>query len=497
MVFEDEFTLLIKSKSPLIYIVSLEEERLEYTIRRLTESYFQRLIYTWDYVNGFSENPSLQVTRRNPFEALSKIQTNFYNIPAVFILKDFSSFFSDLSVIRELKNIAFKFTNQPQTVLILSKQNLLPVDLNEDFIVLDFPLPDKNHLKKEYIRLFESIGQIPEKSFLIRLITASTGLTLQKIRNIFIRSLIEKTNLNSELINLIIEEKKREISKTEVLEFWDSQENLSQVGGLYNLKNWLAKRKIHFFESAKTYGFSYPKGVLLVGVPGTGKSLVAKSISSDWGLPLIRLDMGRLFGSLVGESEMRMRQMIKTAESLSPCVLWIDELEKSGNFSGQASDGGTNNRLFSTFLTWLAEKKTFVFVVATANNIAYLPVEILRKGRFDEIFFLDLPTFDERLEIFTLQLKEYRPDSWEKYDLIKLCEQSALFSGAEIKQVIIEAMYQAYLERRDFTTNDILYALSIAVPLAVLDPEPINSLQTWASSGRIRSASFEYFNLIN
>ena len=493
MVFEDEFTLLLKSKSPLIYIVSLEEERVEYIVRRLMEYYFQRLVYTWDFVNGFPENPTLQSTRRNPFEALSKIQTNFSNIPCTFILKDFSSFFSDITVLRELKNLAIRLRIQPQTILIFSKQNLLPEELNEEFIVLELPLPDVLIIKKEFIRLFASIDKNPEKIFFDFLINASRGLSLQKIRNVFTKALVQKLGLDNNLLKLIFDEKKKLVAKNQVLEFWEPQVNLSQVGGLNDLKDWLQKRKIHFSETSKNYGFPFPKGVLLVGVQGTGKSLVAKAISADWNLPLLRLDMGRLFGTLVGESEMRMRQMIQTAESLSPCILWIDELDKSANFSGQSSDGGTNNRLFSTFLTWLAEKKSFVFVVATANNIDKLPLELIRKGRFDEIFFLDLPTFQERYDIFILQLKEFRPETWDNYDLNLLSQQTALFSGAEIRQVILEAMYQAFSEKRDFTTKDILSSLLTSIPLAVLDPKAMDNLQAWARSGRIRLASNYYF----
>lgn len=496
MLFEDEFTLLLKAKSPLIFIVSVEEERVEYIIRRLMEYYFQRLVYTWDFVNGFGDASLLQSTRRNPFEALVKIQTNFSNIPSVFILKDYSTFFSDVAVIREFKNAYNRIRNQPQTILLLSNQNSLPDSLNEEFIILELALPGIYDIKKEFIRLFEALDQKFDKQFIELLINAARGLSLEKLRYIFIRALIKKTFLNQKLIKSIFEEKKKIVLKNQVLEFWEPEAHLNEIGGLSNLKEWLKKRKIHFSESALNYGFPFPKGVLLVGVQGTGKSLIAKAISSDWDLPLLRLDMGRLFGTLVGESEQRMRQMIEIAESLSPCVLWVDELEKSADFSSQSSDGGTSNRLFSTFLTWLAEKKSFVFVVATANNIEKLPLELIRKGRFDELFFLDLPNFEERFEIFKLQLKTFRPETWQYYDIYQLSTKTASFSGAEIRQLIIDSMYEAFSEKRDFTTKDILKALSTSIPLALLDPKAINYLQTWARSGRIRSASAENYNII-
>jgi SpoVK/Ycf46/Vps4 family AAA+-type ATPase len=219
--------------------------------------------------------------------------------------------------------------------------------------------------------------------------------------------------------------------------------------------------------------------------------MTAKAIANDWFLPLLRLDTGRLFGGVVGESERRIREMIEIAESLSPCVLWIDEIEKSLSNTSQSGDSGTTNRVFSTLLTWLAEKKAFVFVVATANALESIQLELIRKGRFDEIFFLDLPNRNERKSIFEVHLKSFRPESWELYDTNELSKLTASFSGAEIKQLIVEAMYQAFSEGREFKTQDIIKEINRSVPLAKLHQESIQKLQAWARSGRVRLGSID------
>ena len=234
-----------------------------------------------------------------------------------------------------------------------------------------------------------------------------------------------------------------------------------------------------------------PRGILLVGVQGTGKSMTAKAIANDWFLPLLRLDTGRLFGGVVGESERRIREMIEIAESLSPCVLWIDEIEKSLSNTSQSGDSGTTNRVFSTLLTWLAEKKAFVFVVATANALESIQLELIRKGRFDEIFFLDLPNRNERKSIFEVHLKSFRSESWTLYDTNELSKLTPSFSGAEIKQLIVEAMYQAFSENREFKTQDIIEEIDRSVPLAKLHQESVQKLQAWARSGRVRLGSID------
>ncbi|MEO1742626.1 MAG: AAA family ATPase, partial [Cyanobacteria bacterium J06629_9] len=242
-------------------------------------------------------------------------------------------------------------------------------------------------------------------------------------------------------------------------------------------------------EQARQYGLPHPRGLLLVGIQGTGKSLTAKAISHHWHLPLLRLDVGRLFAGLVGESESRTRQMIQLAEALAPCVLWIDEIDKAFAGADGRGDSGTTSRVFGTFITWLSEKTSPVFVVATANNIQALPPEMLRRGRFDEIFFVGLPSQAEREAIFSVHLSRLRPHNLQAYDLSRLAYETPDFSGAEIEQTIVEAMHIGFSQNRDFTTDDILEAASQLVPLARTAQDQIEALQNWAASGKARLAS--------
>ena len=289
----------------------------------------------------------------------------------------------------------------------------------------------------------------------------------------------------------MLSEKKQIIGQTEILEYCSVNEQISNLGGLNNLKDWLTKRKTAFSIQASNYGLPTPRGLLLIGIQGTGKSLTAKAIASDWQLPLLKLDVGKLFGGIVGESESRLRQMINVAETISPCILWIDEIDKAFTNTTSQGDSGTSNRVLATFISWLSEKTKPVFVISTANNIDLLPLEIIRKGRFDEIFFLDLPKINEREEIFKIHVREFRPNSWELFNYKKLAEASESFSGAEIRQSVIEGMYQAFYEKREVTTEDISLALKEFIPLANLESNQMTRLQNWATSGQIRLASSE------
>jgi SpoVK/Ycf46/Vps4 family AAA+-type ATPase len=287
----------------------------------------------------------------------------------------------------------------------------------------------------------------------------------------------------------MLEEKRQSIRQTQILDFYPASERISDIGGLDNLKDWLLRRGGAFSEQARRYGLPYPRGLLLAGIQGTGKSLTAKAIAHHWHLPLLRLDVGRLFGGLVGESEARTRQMINLAEALAPCVFWIDEIDKAFGGMDSRGDGGTTSRVFGAFITWLAEKTSPVFVVATANNVQSLPPELLRKGRFDEIFFVGLPNKTEREAIFSVHLNRLRPHKMADYDIHRLAYETPDFSGAEIEQILVEAMHIGFSQNREFTTDDILSAASQVVPLARTAKEQIQFLQEWAAAGKARLAS--------
>jgi SpoVK/Ycf46/Vps4 family AAA+-type ATPase len=303
------------------------------------------------------------------------------------------------------------------------------------------------------------------------------------------RALASYGNCDDRALDLVLEEKRQTIRQTQILDYYPATEQISDIGGLDNLKDWLLKRGTAFSDQARQYGLPYPRGLLLIGIQGTGKSLTAKAIAHHWHLPLLRLDVGRLFGGLVGESESRTRQMIQLAEALAPCVLWIDEIDKAFAGGDSRGDAGTSSRVFGTFITWMAEKTSPVFVVATANNIQTLPPELLRRGRFDEIFFVGLPSQTERQAIFEVHLSRLRPHSLKSYDVVRLAYETPDFSGAEIEQAIIEAMHLGFSQSRDFNTDDILSAASQMVPLARTAREQIEALQAWAGAGKARLAS--------
>jgi SpoVK/Ycf46/Vps4 family AAA+-type ATPase len=320
------------------------------------------------------------------------------------------------------------------------------------------------------------------------MVEAALGLTESQAKRVYARALVSTPILDDRAIDLVTEEKKQIIRESEALEFYAVSETPEDVGGLGLLKEWLRLRERAFTAEARAYGLPTPKGITLLGIPGTGKSLTAKTIGGLWHQPLLRLDVGAIFGSLVGESEEKLRQALRLVETVAPCILWVDEIEKALAHGGL--DSGTSTRVFGSFLTWMQEKTAPVFVVATANDISSLPPELLRKGRFDEIFFLDLPTEDERKEIFAVHLRKRRRVPID-YDIEALAAASEGYVGAELEQAVIEAMYIGFNDnQREFTTEDILKSLKRLVPLSVSQRETIGSLRLWLREGRAQSASF-------
>nr|ABV70164.1 ATPase [Heterosigma akashiwo]BBA18368.1 photosystem I assembly protein Ycf4 [Heterosigma akashiwo]BBA18507.1 photosystem I assembly protein Ycf4 [Heterosigma akashiwo]BBA18784.1 photosystem I assembly protein Ycf4 [Heterosigma akashiwo] len=488
MKFSDELILFLKARYPIIYISSHEEDRLEYIVRKSIKSILNRGVYSWDFVDGYKLQPNTtSVGKKNPLQALEFIDTFSPETATVFILKDFQKFFSDIAISRKLRNLTRTLKVQPKTIIILASTISIPEELGNFITIIDFKLPYVSEIKNELKKLLTALNQEIDEEFLEILAQACQGLSLERIRRVLAKTIATYKKIDDRSIQIVLKEKSQLISQTEILEFWPSNEKLDYIGGLENLKTWLKKRSNCFSEKATNYGLPAPRGLLLVGIQGTGKSLTAKAIANEWNLPLLRLDIGRLFAGIVGESESRVRQMIQISEALAPCVLWIDEIDKA--FKESKSDSGTTNRVFSTLLTWLAEKQSFVFIVATANDISLLPLEILRKGRFDEIFFIGLPNFEERKRIFEIHLSLIRPNSWKSYDIETLSKNTKNFSGAEIRQSIVEGMHHAFDEKREFTTLDVYLGTQQIIPLAQLDKERIELLQNWALSGKIRLAS--------
>nr|YP_009402629.1 ATPase AAA family [Compsopogon caeruleus]ARX95987.1 ATPase AAA family [Compsopogon caeruleus] len=488
MNFIQEFELLLKSKYPIIYINTSEEDRLEYIITQFITKKFNFNILYWDFVEGFSGNPNYNTLAiRNPSSALDIIKDLLG--PYIIVLRDYNLFFSDNAILRKLRNLVVHLKNASVTLVITSCEIKVPIFLTEIITILKFPLPNEYEIKQEILKICSFSNQTYPIEILNNLVRVCKGLSLDRIRQVLCKVYVKYGCINNVCLDFILNEKKQVISETQILEFLENDLSLSDIGGLSELKNWLFLRSNSFSDQALLYGLPYPKGLLLTGVQGTGKSMIAKAIANDWQLPLLRLDIGKLFGGVIGESEFRIRRMIEITESLSPCILWIDEIDKGFGGIGTTNDSGTTSRVFATFITWLSEKTSPIFIIATANNIHYLPPELLRKGRFDEVFFIGLPSLQEREEIFQLHLSKVRSATWFSYDikyLSKLCDS---FSGAEIKQAIIDAMYIAFNEKRDFNTQDIIIAIKNIIPLGQSHKKELDSIQNWAATGRIRRAS--------
>lgn len=496
--FVKQFELLLGAKSPIIYIRTLEENRVDTIISNIllnSKKYYE--VFEWDYIEGFQNKRNKDTVKQsNPMQALNYIAGFSSNQPSAFVLKDFQKFITDIGISRKLRNIIRdqkRFRNENESILIIiAPEVILPNDLSDIVSIIDFPLPTYNEIRTEILRLLWFIDDviIEDLDFIEILVRACQGLTMDRIRAIFSKAVFYNKSINASTLRLVLNEKREIIKQTEILEFPDiGNITFKDIGGLESLKEWLKIRKNAFGLKAKNYGLTTPQGLLLVGVQGTGKSLSAKAIANEWQLPLLRLDVGKLFGGVIGESETRIRNMIQLAESLAPCVLWIDEIDKAFGENSRNGDSGTTTRVFGTFITWLSEKTAEVFVVATANQFSSLPLELVRKGRFDEIFFIDLPTLTERQQIFYVLLNRLRPNRLGFFDLLELAQSAEGFSGAEIEQAITVGMLRAFNEEREFFQSDLLFGLNEIIPLYKIDPERMKQIQEWAHSGRLRIAS--------
>lgn len=497
---------LLKARFPFIYIPTWEEDRaveMIYSVVKDSEIIKTvRNVFIWTQTSGFVDESGAQVkSTSDPIAAINFINSSDKH--SVFVLKDFHVYFGvknrpvEHGVVRKLRDTAsiLKSGQIKKNVIFISPELLIPDDMQKDISVFEFPLPSVDEIQEKLDEMLTANAMVvnrlsPEDKE--KLSKAALGLTLQEAENAFARAMVEDGQMSLEDINIIFEEKNQVIRKTGILEFIKSDLNLEDIGGLDNLKRWLQKRNNTWLDSAKKYNIPAPKGVLITGVPGCGKSLTAKAMSAIWQLPLLKLDMGKIFSGIVGSSEENMRRAIHTAEAVSPSILWVDEIEKGLGGSNGTGDSGTGARIFGTFLTWMQDKTAPVFVIATANNISNLPPELLRKGRFDEIFFVDLPTCKERKDIFDVHLKKrlYNTEIAKSIlidgmvpdnILIELADMTEGFVGAEIEQVVISALYEAFFQSRELSLTDLKEAISNMIPLSITQKEQIKALRDWAN----------------
>jgi AAA+ superfamily predicted ATPase len=507
----EEIEIYLRSRYTVLWIASYEEDRIITTLKALCEKTARRLV-TWDiaaWFRGIVEpgGGAALPDARDPKTALEAIAKADDTQDAVFVLKDFHNCLEKQPIItRQLRNLAQALKATRKTIVITSPSAKVPDDLKDDVFLIEFPPPNLEELNAILERFTQNRKVRVNLTPLGRekILRSALGLSANQAQRVFGKAIVAEVKdpngrvvkpaglLDETSIDMITQEKKAIIRESGALEFFSPQETIADVGGLEVLKDWLRQREKAFTKEARDYGLPAPKGLALIGIPGTGKSLTAKMAASLWHLPLIRMDVGALFGGLVGQSEENTRRALALVETIAPCLLWIDEMEKA--FAQGGLDGGTSQRVFGHILSWMQEKKKPVFVIGTANDITRLPPEFLRRGRFDEVFFLDLPTTVERREIFQVHIqKRKRPP--HNYDLDALARASEGYVGAEIEQAVIDAMYLAFNDPqqpgRDFTTEDILTALQRQVPLARSQCETIEFLRNWLREGRAQSASYQ------
>ena len=479
--FMRELRSLLRAPYALVHIETHEEARAVDLIKRLAAR-DDRPVWEWSITRGFGDDHS----SGDLMEALPHVET--IGEPGIFIFKDAARLLDDPVVRRRLRETEAHCASNSKTIVFVGPTPIDYPEFSKDLTSLSLPLPDRTIIRRQYEAVFppQKFSQLPHES----LIGGAMGLTQREAHRAFHRvrhQLVEARNNNEQfdVEEAMLHEKQRLVGRSKVLEFHPLADGMDSVGGLDALKDWLQRRKKAFSEEARDYGLPAPKGLLLIGVQGCGKSLTAKVVGRHWGLPLLRLDMGTVFDGQRSPEE-ALRAALKTSDALAPCVLWMDEIEK-GFATGSSGGDGRAARVLGSLLTWQQEKQTPVFVVATANDVTALPPELLRKGRFDEIFFVDLPQPHEREEILRIHL-EKRDLDVDADTLEELVEQCEYFSGAELEQVVVSAMYAAFAEQRELTGDDLMYAARDTVPLYRTYEEMIKGLREWAHE-RARPAS--------
>lgn len=494
------FQTLLLSFHPVIVIETVEEERVQTLLKEAIQE-MKISFYEWSITHGLSRSPVMENrwvdecappgTAKpatldktiDPVDLLEHIQ----QMPqrAVFLLKDFAKHLNDPVVVRQFREVAQLFSRNASAMVLCGNAMTLPPEIAHDAVYFDLSLPGRDELQQVLTEVVRSLTvknrvQVQIQSHdLQALVFALRGMTLKQARQVIAYAALEDGKLTSSDVERILARKAQIIREESMLEYLPLSQTSIELGGFAGLKQWLTRAAVGFSPQAQALNLNPPKGILIVGIQGCGKSLAAKAIAHQWKLPLLKLDTGKLYDKYIGESEKNFRQAVKLAESMAPCVLWIDEIEKSLGAADNSSDGGLSRRMFGSFLTWMQEKAHEVFVVATANDISQIPPELLRKGRFDEIFFVDLPDAQERANILRIHLIK-RKQNPQSFDMPTLLQATEGYSGAEIEQTVITSLYNALYQKQPLNTDLLLEAIKATVPLSVSRREDLETLRAIA-----------------
>jgi ATPase family protein associated with various cellular activities (AAA) len=475
---------LVQSFHPVIVVETSEEDRVVSLFRAVADQ-VAATFFEWSLTRGLVRPPdsSPVVGTTDPFVLLRHLEA--LTVRGLFLLKDFSPHLNEPKVIRQFRETSQAFIPKRSTIVLAGPAVQLPRELDTEAVRYQLQLPDSAELERAIRHVLQSLGKPtavltqlppPDRDALFR---ALRGMTLNQARQAISHAMLKDGKLTAAGIPDILDRKAQMIREGGLLEYYPAADNQFELGGFANLKSWLERASLGFTAQAQALNLQAPRGILLVGVPGCGKSLAAKVIAREWKLPLLKLDAGRLYDKYIGESEKNFRSAVAVAESMAPVVLWIDEIEKGLVSGGGDADAGLSRRLFGAFLTWLQEKRQDVFVVATANDLSVLPPELLRKGRFDEIFFVDLPNEEERKAILTIHLRLRKQQS-AQIDVSAIASACEGFSGSEIEQAVVASLYRALHLKRPLTADLVLEEIRQTVPLSLSRREDITRLREFA-----------------
>jgi hypothetical protein len=481
-----EIALLIKSHYGLIWVRTNEEDRAESLLSHLADSLGLK-IFTWTLTQGLKrtdmDGPVYMTTE--PKAALDHVISS--DFPAIYLFEGMGPFISEPAIAARLFDAARKYSPLDASIILTGTDMNIPENLKPYLAEVSPPAPKREEYSELLNNIIRDLRVKTEvrieitNNELNQLLNNLKGLTLLEAEKILTRAIIEDHGLNAKDIQRVIDAKRTVVERDGLLEYFPAEHGMSEIADMATLKDWLNKRRMIITEPerAVSFGLAFPKGILLLGVPGSGKSLCAKAVSMEWGLPLLKMDPSNLYNKYIGESERNFKRAMETAEKMAPVILWIDEIEKAFA-SGGSEDGGVSQRVLGTFLSWLQDRKGDVFVVATANDVEKLPPEFLRKGRFDEVFFVDLPDAESRAAIFSIHLKRRGKDP-AKFDIEALAKAADGFSGAEIEQVVVSGLYGAFSANCELTSDMLIAETGRTKPLSVTRSEQIESLREWAS----------------